>query len=201
MQKIPYLQDIYLKPAFLTIAILLLSASIFTLFTIKNNLLGFISKLGLILTTCFLALWVTLYTTNSFHIKRNEINVAKNLPGNKLTWLNDFQNAVDIAKAENKPILIDIWADWCTACLEMEETSWQDPKLIEFLQQNFIVVKLDYTNLPDDIQILVNRWQINGLPAIAYFKANSDFAAKPTILLQGYASAGKLMNTAMNLIN
>ncbi|WP_158997025.1 protein-disulfide reductase DsbD family protein [Pigmentibacter ruber] len=201
LQKIPYLQDIYLKPAFLTIAILLLSASIFTLFTIKNNLLGFISKLGLILTTCFLALWVTLYTTNSFHIKRNEINVAKNLPGNKLTWLNDFQNAVDIAKAENKPILIDIWADWCTACLEMEETSWQDPKLIEFLQQNFIVVKLDYTNLPDDIQILVNRWQINGLPAIAYFKANSDFAAKPTILLQGYASAGKLMNTAMNLIN
>lgn len=201
LQKIPYIQDIYLKPAFLTVAILLLSASIFTLFTIKNNLLGFVSKIGLILTTCFLALWVTLYTTNSFHIKRNEINVAKNLPGNKLTWLNDFQDAVNIAKAENKPILIDIWADWCTACLEMEETSWQDPKLIEFLQQNFIVVKLDYTNLPDDIQILVNRWQINGLPAIAYFKANSDFAAKPTILLQGYASAGKLMNTAMNLIN
>ncbi|WGL59223.1 cytochrome c biogenesis protein CcdA [Pigmentibacter sp. JX0631] len=201
LQKISYVQDIYLKPKFLTVFILLLSASIFTVFTIKNNLIGFLSKCGLILTTCFLALWVTLYTTNSFYLKRSEINISTKLTNNKLNWLNDYQRAVEIAKTENKPILIDIWADWCTACLEMEETSWQDPKLIEFLHQNFIVVKLDYTNLPDDIQILVNRWQINGLPAIAYFKASSDFDAKPTILLQGYASAGKLMNTAMNLIN
>lgn len=201
LQKIPYLQNLYAKPAFLTTAILILSACIFSVFTIKQNVFGLLAKIGLIFSTCFLALWVTLFTTNSFfYYKINTHSTQNNNIKSKIIWLDNFKTAVEIAKQENKPILIDIWADWCTACLEMEETSWRDQKLNEYLNQNYVVVKLDYTHLPDDIQILVNRWQINGLPAIVYFKANSDFAGKPSALLQGYATAGKLLNTAMNIM-
>lgn len=199
LQKVPYAQELYLKPSFLTVSILILSACIFTYITIKPKLLGFLAKIGLLFTTTLVGLWVTLYTTNSFQLKRESNFITKSNTQSKIKWLTDFSTAVELAQKNNKPILIDVWADWCAACLEMEGTSWQDEKLAEYLERNFIVVKLDYTDLPDDIQTLVTRWQINGLPAIAYFKANSDFAGKPTVLLQGYASAGKLLSTAMNI--
>jgi thiol:disulfide interchange protein len=97
--------------------------------------------------------------------------------------------------------LVDIWAEWCTACLEMEETTWKDKKLIEYINTNFIPVKLDYTELADNIQNLVNRWEVNGLPATSFFKANSNFNDKPDILYQGYASGNKILSAAININN
>jgi thiol:disulfide interchange protein DsbD len=199
-QKIPYIQDIFSKPQFLSIAILLLLSVTFIALSTKKDILGKISKIGMTLTCCILALWLTLFTSNSFYHPKN-ISHAQNTNPNGIKWETNFDDAVVLSKQSGKPILVDIWAEWCTACLEMEETTWKDKKLIEYINTNFIPVKLDYTELADNIQNLVNRWEVNGLPATSFFKANSNFNDKPDILYQGYASGNKILSAAININN
>ena len=196
-QKIPLLQEIFSKPHFLSVSILLLLSITFIILSTKKSATGKLSKIGMTISCCILALWLTLFATNSFYQPKS-IPIHTNVTLG-IRWIANFDEAVVLSKQTGKPIMVDIWADWCTACLEMEETSWKDKKLIEYVNSNFIAVKLDYTNLPDDIQIFINRWEINGLPAVSFFKANANFNAKPDVLYQGYSSGTKLLNTTINI--
>ncbi len=40
-----------------------------------------------------------------------------------IEWVeNDYKKALDLAKAANKPLVIDMWADWCHTCLAMKKS-------------------------------------------------------------------------------
>jgi thioredoxin:protein disulfide reductase len=200
-QKIPYIQEIFTKPQALSISIFVMLAVTFTLLSTKKDLSGKISKIGLTMSCCILALWLTLASTNSFYQPKEISSLGDQNDKSLIQWKSNFDDAIILSKKTGKPIIFDIWAEWCSACLEMKETTWKDPKLIDYLNKNFIPVKLDYTDLPEDIQLLVNRWEINGLPAVGYFKANSDLKGKPDILFQGFATANKLLNASKNIQN
>jgi uncharacterized protein len=53
------------------------------------------------------------------------------------------------AAGEDKPILLDIGAVWCHWCHVMDRESYEDPKLAEVINQNFIAVKVDRDERPD----------------------------------------------------
>jgi len=53
------------------------------------------------------------------------------------------------ATGEDKPILLDIGAVWCHWCHVMDRESYEDPKLAEVINQNFIAVKVDRDERPD----------------------------------------------------
>jgi thiol:disulfide interchange protein DsbD len=144
-------------------------------------------------------LWITLASTYSFYYNK-EISSFNNLNDKSIIqWHSNFDEAVAIAQKTGQPIIFDVWAEWCVACLEMKETTWKDKKLIDYINKNFIPVKLDYTNLPENVQLLLNRWEISGLPAVGYFKINSDFKGKPDILFQGYSSSNKLLKASISI--
>jgi len=56
--------------------------------------------------------------------------------------LRDYEEALKLAKAQNKPILIDFTGWACVNCRRMEENVWTDPKVHELMRNNFIVVSL-----------------------------------------------------------
>jgi thiol-disulfide isomerase/thioredoxin len=53
----------------------------------------------------------------------------------------DYEAAVADAKAQNKMLFIDFRADWCKPCREMEQTTFQDPTLSEYVHSKYIPVK------------------------------------------------------------
>ncbi len=53
------------------------------------------------------------------------------------------------ARAENKPILLDIGAVWCHWCHVMDGESYDDPGTAEVLNREFICVKVDRDERPD----------------------------------------------------
>jgi uncharacterized protein YyaL (SSP411 family) len=53
------------------------------------------------------------------------------------------------AKAEDKPILLDIGAVWCHWCHVMDRESYEDPQVAELINRDFIAVKVDRDERPD----------------------------------------------------
>ncbi|MBI3717465.1 MAG: thioredoxin family protein [Sphingobacteriales bacterium] len=56
--------------------------------------------------------------------------------------LRDYDEALRIAKAENKPLLIDFTGWACVNCRRMEEKVWVDPDVASKMKNDFVVVSL-----------------------------------------------------------
>ncbi|MBE6333839.1 MAG: DUF255 domain-containing protein [Bacteroidales bacterium] len=67
----------------------------------------------------------------------------------------DYEQALRVAKAENKPLFLDFTGHGCVNCREMEQSVWSDPRVIEILTNEYIICALyvdDKTVLPESEQ-------------------------------------------------
>jgi uncharacterized protein YyaL (SSP411 family) len=71
---------------------------------------------------------------------------AAHQPVNWFPWNGE---AFTAAQEQDRPILLDIGAVWCHWCHVMDGESYEDPALAEFLNQNFVCVKVDRDERPD----------------------------------------------------
>jgi thiol:disulfide interchange protein DsbD len=65
----------------------------------------------------------------------------------------DFFKAVELAKKEDKPILIDFTGYGCENCRKMEEFVWSQPDILPILQNDVVLASLyvdDKEELPED---------------------------------------------------
>lgn len=59
-----------------------------------------------------------------------------------IEWL-DFETAIDRNAEKKKFIFIDMYTSWCGWCKKMDATTFQDPSVINYLDQNFYAVKMN----------------------------------------------------------
>jgi len=64
-------------------------------------------------------------------------------------WYPWSSEAFDRARRENKPILLDIGAVWCHWCHVMDGESYEDPRVAEALNRDWICIKVDRDERPD----------------------------------------------------
>ncbi len=65
----------------------------------------------------------------------------------------DYEQGLACAKKLNKPIFIDFTGHGCVNCREMEARVWSDPKVLQRLRNDFVIIALyvdDKTPLPED---------------------------------------------------
>jgi thioredoxin-related protein len=60
----------------------------------------------------------------------------------KIKWMT-LQEAETALQKEKKPILIDLYTDWCGWCKEMDKKTYRNEKVIAYLQEKFYIVKLN----------------------------------------------------------
>ncbi len=64
-------------------------------------------------------------------------------------WHPWSEAAFSRARAEDKPILLDIGAVWCHWCHVMDGESYEDPEVAELLNREFVCIKVDRDERPD----------------------------------------------------
>ncbi len=64
------------------------------------------------------------------------------LKGEKMKWMT-LQEAQEAMRKEKRPILIDLYTDWCGWCKTMDKKTYTNPKVIAYLEANFYAVKLN----------------------------------------------------------
>jgi thiol:disulfide interchange protein DsbD len=64
--------------------------------------------------------------------------------------------------------MLDFYADWCTACREMEAITFKDPS-VHLALKEFVLLKVDVTETSDDDQALLHKYGLIGPPATLFF--------------------------------
>jgi thiol:disulfide interchange protein DsbD len=87
----------------------------------------------------------------------------------------DYNEGLACAKEKNKPVFLDIKGHTCANCKKMEATVWKDPRVLEKLRNDFVIIALytdDRTTLPQ------NEWGTSandGKPLKTMGAKNLDF--------------------------
>lgn len=82
----------------------------------------------------------------------------------QIGWLDWTDEAFQRAKAENKPVLLDISAVWCHWCHRLDQDTYSVPDIAEYIQANFIPIRVDTDNRPD----INRRYNMGGWPTTAF---------------------------------
>jgi thiol:disulfide interchange protein DsbD len=59
-----------------------------------------------------------------------------------LNCSHDYEEGLKMARAENKPMLLDFTGYACVNCRRMEENVWSDPEVYKTMKEKFIIVSL-----------------------------------------------------------
>lgn len=91
-----------------------------------------------------------------------------------------------LASAQGKPVMLDLYADWCVACKEFEKYTFSDPQVQQALQ-NTVLLQADVTaNSAEDVALL-KHLQVLGLPTILFFDENGN--EQPALRVTGFKDA------------
>ncbi len=96
------------------------------------------------------------------------IMVILNLQKEAIEWENYSQERLEHARDNNIPVIIDFYADWCIPCLELERSTFTDPRVIE-ATQDMVRLKVDLTSFDSpESETLRRRFEIPGVPTIVF---------------------------------
>jgi thiol:disulfide interchange protein len=95
-------------------------------------------------------------------------------------WHASLAEGLAIARREQKPVLIDLWATWCKNCLAMDKTTFEDDTVKQALS-GYVKIKVQAED-PDDpnTKAIMLRFNAVGLPTYVILR--------PKPQLDGYQS-------------
>lgn len=99
----------------------------------------------------------------------------------RLVGSDALATALSNAKASGKPVLVDFYADWCASCKVLEKETLTKPDVLSALSEH-VLLKVDITEINDDSQKIMEKYQILGLPCLVFFDANGVEIAGKRIL-------------------
>lgn len=84
-----------------------------------------------------------------------------------VTTSSELEQALTQAQQENKPVLLDYYASWCTACKEMDLRTFSDPTVSK-LMDKYALIRVDVSKNTADIQSLQQRYKVLAPPSIVF---------------------------------
>lgn len=85
------------------------------------------------------------------------------------TWMEqDLEGALKKAKAEHKLVLVDIYAEWCAQCRELDEKTWPDAAVKAWIAKNAVAIRIDTDKQRPD---LAKKLGIAGYPTVLLLDA------------------------------
>ena len=76
----------------------------------------------------------------------------------------DIKGAVLEAQRTGRRVLVDVGGEWCIWCHILDKFFDQNPKLLEYREQNFVMVKINYSPENENEKLLSRYPKIAGFP-------------------------------------
>ena len=91
-----------------------------------------------------------------------------------------------LAQAKGKPVMLDLYADWCVACKEFEKYTFSDP-LVQHALSDTVLLQANVTANSAQDKALLKQLNVLGLPTILFF--NEQGEEQPTQRVTGFMDA------------
>ncbi len=106
-----------------------------------------------------------------------------------IRWEKGFDDALRKARRAGKPLIVDFWADWCSWCERLDETTYVDPWVVRRAQE-FVAVKVDTEGSRRDLEV-ARRYQVSSLPTIVFLSPDGRQLGR----VDGYQGPGVFPRT------
>lgn len=118
---------------------------------------------------------------------------SNNGTSDSLNWKTNLDEALAVAKKENKDVLINFTgSDWCQWCKRLSDEVFSKSQFEEFASKNLVLVKIDFPRNIEQSnatkfynQKLANMYGVEGFPTIILLDKNGR-----GILKTGYIQGG-----------
>ncbi|WP_239016285.1 protein-disulfide reductase DsbD [Spiribacter vilamensis] len=85
----------------------------------------------------------------------------------------DLDTALADARAAGRPVMVDIYADWCVYCVQLEERTFTDPSVQEAVA-NAVLLRADVTDMTPEHRSLMSRLDVYLPPAVIFYGPGGD---------------------------
>jgi len=103
-----------------------------------------------------------------------------------------LDEALKKAKGDNKVVMVDFHADWCSPCRKLKDTTWKDAKVQSWLRDQAVAVKIDV----DKAEELSGQHNISGSPGLVFLRPDGSEMGR----LIGYRDADVVLKDATKLM-
>lgn len=79
----------------------------------------------------------------------------------------------ELGAAEGKPVMLDLYADWCTYCVQMERETFPDPTVAAQMQR-FVLLQADVTDNDDTDRALMSALGVPAPPAMLFYDVSGE---------------------------
>jgi thioredoxin-related protein len=101
-------------------------------------------------------------------------------------WLTDLPKALDLAKAQNKVVLVEFTgSDWCPPCKALHKNVMTSPEFQAYAEKNLVLVEADFPHhkaQSDELQkankALADKFGLEGFPTVVVLDAKGRQLSK-----------------------
>ncbi|HET6768849.1 MAG TPA: thioredoxin family protein [Chitinophagaceae bacterium] len=102
----------------------------------------------------------------------------------------EINAAFEIARNKRLPVLVDFWSEGCKGCKKMNEITYQNDKVLNYLEKNFVFVKYNTKNRQPEFRNTYISSPHLWTPAFIVFANDGSEVRK----VSGYLPPGQFIN-------
>jgi thiol:disulfide interchange protein DsbD len=111
-------------------------------------------------------------------LTRGSAPAAIELASTRVTTPAEFDAAVQAARAEGKPILVDFTAEWCVICKEIDRNVFANPA-VQARLKDVAFIRADVTDYNKASRDLMQRFGVMGPPTILFVDPETGLEIAP----------------------
>lgn len=115
-----------------------------------------------------------------------------NIQKEGVQWQEYDESLLEEAQTENRPVVLDFYADWCIPCLELDRITFTDFRVVEATGE-MTRLKVDLTRFDSpESEELRRQYNVSGVPTIVFLDENGSEVQDARIV--GFVGPDEFMN-------